>query len=80
MRRVPAASRARRPSSREAWVNAMGEVCDAIAWDMLTPEEREIDVTIDAWMARRGLPDLAHPPAVCSGLQEARCRASLKQR
>jgi hypothetical protein len=55
MRRVPAASHARQPSSREVWVNAMAEFCDALTWDMLTSEEREINLAIDAWMARRRL-------------------------
>ena len=41
MRCVPAISLARRPSSSEAWVNAMAELCDALAWKTLA---RMIDI------------------------------------
>jgi hypothetical protein len=52
MRHVPAISSARGgPSSSEAWVNA-GR-CDALAWETLTPEQREINLAIDVWVARR---------------------------
>ena len=50
---------ARCPSFREVWVNAMAEFCDALTWEMVTPQEREINLAIDARMARRRLRDSA---------------------